>query len=373
MKIIGPTKDSQPGRQKPWRIQVSREGKKSRAFYATRQEGVDERKLIEKSMELGDFCERFPRHAKKLGLIVISNDKARWSQVVSHYLRDKLALNCRPATLNTWKHQLSLACRRMNDPVLSTLEPQEVIHHIEGYKTEMSRVSIRNALSTFFSWCGAKGFCEKDKFKGLTWSKIREDKQPISFLGVEEVKDLLCRLQLCQKNGEPDQVRTRKLQAAFACAVFAGVRPGSSVPGHTRYGELQCLKSDDIDFEKRQLRILSGHSKTREERIITELPPNLAEWLQAAEYEPGEYICPMNYTNWRKALKKARERVGMANWASDILRHTFGTYGFWRDLAWAIDAGGWKNTSTFFKHYKGRTTHDESDAFYQITPSSLSF
>ena len=185
MKVTGPCKDSQTGRKKPWRIQISHKGRKSRAFFPTREEAREEITLINRSLAVGDFCEKFPHHSKKLDLFAISDRKAKWFQVLPHYLEYKEGLNCRPATLNTWKHQLNLAGRVMQDPVLSLLEPEEVIQYIERYKTEMSRVSIRNALSTFFTWCGTKGFCEKDKFKGLIWSKIREDKQPIPFLGVE--------------------------------------------------------------------------------------------------------------------------------------------------------------------------------------------
>jgi integrase len=362
MKVSFPKKDGRlKGRKSSWQLNLSHSGKTCRKFYRTRDLRADAKGAMTRALHNGTFAEDFPIESRRLGLSG-QQGAIRLELAFQQFIEDAQRRKIADATLSTWRQQIGKFCRDLRNPAVEEVTRQMVIEYIEQYSTEASRTSIKNALVNFLSWCGedGQGYCVRGHFHGLTWRRIRGAKPKPIYLSVDDCSALLNALKLLDKKKKVDLLGTRKLQAAFAVALFVGVRP---------VGEMTGLQWNHFDLKKNQIRIPAEISKTNDERLISPIPENLKVWLKRAHYRKGDPVRPMNYRNWRSQIKKARESVSVASWCDDIARHTFATFSFQHNgLEWTMESGGWTNPTTLFKHYKGLATKEEAEAFYSILP-----
>ena len=280
--------------------------------------------------------------------------------------------------LPTRRLELLRGCREfLGNPILADLSREAVVQYITRTgKTEYSRASLRGAVVAFLSWCGEHGYTERAKFHGLKWPKIRKDKERPPYLSIEEVRRLFrfavvyvpggngCRLQV-------DEEKSLRFKAALACALFLGVRPGTQAEGGGRYGELPMLQFDFFNLEEKTAVLPARITKTREERVISEIPENVLQLFRACKFKAGEYVLPFGYQRYRSAVRRVRKDIEKAGfpsvtWCQKIFRHTFATYGYWRGLEWVIEAGGWQDPRLLTKHYRGGCRKEESLEFFKI-------
>lgn len=136
------------------------------------------------------------------------------------------------------------------------------------------------------------------------------------------------------------------------------------------WGALRCsavedLNKDDLDFEKKSIRILRqkvGDEKTRQGHF-----PVLWEWLTIASEECWEMNAP-SYDNWKT---QAFIRAGVTN-HGNALRHTGVSYylALWKD---------YKRVGYLFQHtsisttmgYEGAATDEDALLYTLITPKSV--
>ena len=363
MKFSFPKKDGPiKGRKSPWQLNVSHEGKICRKFFTTRDERQKAKKKMAKALVAGTLAEEFPTEAKNLGFTSQRQGVVKLEDALESFLDDARKRRIAADTIRTWRQQVGKFIRSVGNSPVEKVSRSMVTAYIEGYRTEESRTSIKNALVNFLSWCGedSQGYCPRAHFHGLTWRRIRGAKPKPVFLPVEEAESLLLALELSDKSGEIDAKRTKRLQAAYAVTLFVGIRPQAEMDG---------LLWDHFDLRKDQIRIPAEIAKTNDERLVSPIPENLKAWLKRAKYRKGDPIRPMNYRNWRTQIKLAREKAEVKTWCKDIARHSFATFAFQRfGLEWTMETGGWTNPNTLFKHYKGLATKDEAEAFYSILP-----
>ncbi len=363
MKISFPKKDGpKKGRKAPWQLNLAHGGKMCRKYFRTRDLRVEAKTAMTQALHHGTFAEDYPAEARKLGFSEQEQGAIRLQAAFDLFMKDAAKRKIANATISTWRQQIGKFCRDMENPAVETVTRQMVTAYIESYRTEASRTSVKNALVNFLSWCGedGQGFCPRAHFHGLTWRRIRGAKPKPTFLSADDCGALLNALVLLDQKKQTDLARTRKLQAAYAVALFVGVRPVDEMSG---------LLWDHFDLGKDRIRIPAEISKTKDERLISPIPENLREWLKRARYRKGDPIRPMNYRNWRSQIKKAKEGAKVKTWCDDVARHTFATYSFQHfGLEWTMETGGWTNPNTLFKHYKGLATKEEAEAFYSILP-----
>lgn len=317
----------------------------------------------------GDFADVYPDIAEKLG-ITTAPDKMIWSKAVDIWEDYCLnIINNRPAGVRDINH-CKLAGVRLGDPLMLDVTAKQMSEYITThYSNEKSRRTIRSALVMFFTWCEKQKLLrEPINGKAMAWEVRKSDKKPIAFLSVEQARALVDNCIAYNQRQKLDPIRTQKYRLALGCAMFLGVRPGSWVKKIPRYGELQNLRWSDWNPKLKTLTIRAKHAKNRIERIMSSLPDNMLTALRDADgiYEADEYICPGNYTNWQNKRKKWATDAGVVL-AHDVLRHTFGTYGYWRSLEWALDTGGWDTPAIFFSNYRSKKANAEmADEFFSI-------
>lgn len=141
----------------------------------------------------------------------------------------------------------------------------------------------------------------------------------------------------------------------MALCLFAGVRPE---------GEIGKLDWKEIDLGRREIFISDEVSKTHDERFI-DISDNLLQWLTPYQQKQG----PVFYSPSK--AKRIRESCGV-RWASDCMRHSFGSY----HLAMHDNAGktalqmGHRNLGTLFEHYRRAVRKQDAEAFWAIRPGA---
>ncbi|MFP6899673.1 MAG: hypothetical protein VCA36_01940, partial [Opitutales bacterium] len=272
-KKDGPVK----GRKAPWQLNVSHGGKMCRKFFRTRDQRSEAKKNMEQALLNGTFAESFPMEAWRLGFTEHRHGAVKLTNALHLFLEDADKRKIANATLSTWKQQIGKFCREVGNPAVEKVTRQIVTAYVESYRTEGSRTSIKNALVNFLSWCGedSQGFCPRAQFHGLTWRRIRGAKPKPIYLPVDEASALLHALELRDSRKQLDEKQTKKLQAAYAVALFVGVRP---------VDEMNGLLWDQVDLKKNLTHVPAEISKTNDERLISPIPENLKEWLKRARY-----------------------------------------------------------------------------------------
>jgi integrase len=372
LKISEPKYEAGLERPAKWRVDVTFKGRRKKVYLKSRKDGRDYRSNLQDAFEKGRLTIDFPTISKALRYRDCGSNDVLWCEAEELFLDDGRKRNLRPASLDGIEGHLRRARERIGNQCLGDLEREHITDYIcEIGGTEKSRAAIRGALVAFLSWSGDQGFCKRGKFKGLKWPKIRHDQSRPMFLSVEEVERLFAQANVYLPGGNGahgriDRKKTVRFRAALACALYLGIRPGSVVKGQARYGELPCLKGQDLRLEEATVVVPESISKTRRERRVSEVPKNVLSLLEAAKYRPNEYVLPFGFERYIYHLNRTRQAASVDRWCQKILRHTFATYGFWKGLEWVIEAGGWQDPRMLTKHYQGGCTRAESDAFYDL-------
>ncbi|MEO0797225.1 MAG: tyrosine-type recombinase/integrase [Verrucomicrobiota bacterium] len=210
-----------------------------------------------------------------------------------------------------------------------------------------SRRIYRASLTPFFKWCDKQGKLDANAIGRIDWDRPRSDGQGVGILTPDEAEKLI-------------HAVPANHQAAIALAMFAGIRTA---------GELVRLKWSHIRFDARVIDIPGEVAKTREFRRMHDLPENLWLWLNASEDRSGN-VLKCHLESYRKFMERAREAAGIRVWVRDVMRHSFGSYGYHRGIEWCVDTmghvGGFR---TFQKHYKGAASKADSIRYFAIEPT----
>lgn len=166
----------------------------------------------------------------------------------------------------------------------------------------VQRKKARACLSKLFSLGLRRGWCRENPIALIEVPRVKE--KTIEPLRLAEIKRLLATAQL---------PKHRPCEAALGLMLFAGVRPQ----------EVTRLCWEDVDMEELEIVVPPRHSKTGGGRHIPICPPLHRLLLAHAPMKGGEPICPRNWENRWRAL---RRDAGFERWQQDILRHTYASY-----------------------------------------------
>jgi integrase len=150
----------------------------------------------------------------------------------------------------------------------------------------------------------------------------------------------------------------------FALMAFAGIRPMELLFNANEPKDI--LKVEDINFKNKTIRIRSSVAKTRTERLLCGLPDNLWEFLKPLKNKSkDENVAVSDFD--RNYNIRCRFGAG----GKDILRHSFGSYGYhYLGAEHTVEIMGHiRDVKTFVKNYKGLASKEDADEYFSIVPN----
>ena len=216
-----------------------------------------------------------------------------------------------------------------------------------------------NDVKMFMAWCGKQGYGQdkSDWYSMTNKSLVLTTKKKFHSLpGIcspEETEALLNSIHA-------------KYRPTLAIMFFTGIRAEI---------EMSVLRYSDIQWGKR-IGLKAEKTKTGRERWITP-PESLWSWVPKGK----GLINPVSYGAFTQARALAATRAfgfkeGTSyrkgfTYPSNGARHSFGSYGYWKDFEWALDTMGHMSSEMFLKNYKnGRVGKEESKEYFSIISHS---
>jgi integrase len=252
----------------------------------------------------------------------------------------------RNATLVGYKNKIEMF-RRINN--ISDVA-QVSVDLAKQYLAEIkSPDHQQRALRPFFEFCISQNWIVSNPFI-LPKKKNLGEKKEVSILSIEQTKLFF---EKCPKEWRP----------TFALMAFAGIRPMeiSFNPSEPK----DVLKIGDIDFKNKTIRIKASVAKTRTPRLLSCLSDNLWKWILPLKDKPKDEDASFGTYDQNHNV---RYSLGVS--ATDLFRHSFGTYGYYYFGAErTIDLlGHVREFKTYVEHYKGLTDEDGAKEYFSIMP-----
>ncbi|MCB1093553.1 MAG: tyrosine-type recombinase/integrase, partial [Verrucomicrobiae bacterium] len=207
-----------------------------------------------------------------------------------------------------------------------------------------TRLNHRRLLSNFFSFCEARGYCERNPVAHA--AKVKVVAKPPGILSPKETAAILVHC-------------PAEILPAVAIGFFAGLRRA----------EIERLDWSEIDLSRGFVTVSAENAKTARRRLV-EITPNLRAWLEpharsSGPVRPSEAI-------YREHFTEARKSAGVTNWPTNAMRHSFASYHLARgqDAAKTALQLGHSDTAVLFEHYRELARPDEGEAYFAISPES---
>lgn len=204
----------------------------------------------------------------------------------------------------------------------------------------------RRALaSQLFNFAVTKGWAPRNIAKDFDAPRV-EDKDPV-FLTVDDVHRLL---------SAADEFG---LLGYVVLAVFLGIRPT----------EIMRLQWSDVHIDDGRVVIREAASKIHERREVP-INPTAAGWLSLCRGQQGPIVAS---TNFRDQFRQLRAAAKIANWAPDVLRHSFATFhgaAFKNPEETKRQMGHIGGLRILRKHYMAYVPESVAKEFWALRPAS---
>jgi len=228
--------------------------------------------------------------------------------------------------------------------------------------SKKTRHGYGSAARIFLAWCAKQGYGQGKSTWYSSTNKDLEIDQKKSYhklpgiCSVEETKALL------------DTIHD-KYKPTLALMFFTGIRAEM---------EMTLLRYSDITWGKR-IGLKAERTKTGRERWIVP-PENLWEWVPKRgrglvnpvsfnAFTQARALAAKRAFGWENNGRRGGGGVSGFTYPSNGARHSFGSYGYWRDFEWALDAMGHMSSETFLKNYKNnRVDKEDSEEYFSIVP-----
>ena len=270
-----------------------------------------------------------------------------WSIATREYFLNCEKRNLRQNTIDGYIKMISIFQR--NTDVKNIAEVSKEIAK-EFLNNVSSPLHYQRALRPLFQFCIDKGWLNENPFADVKFDRPIKERSLAVVLSVEATKNLFANL-------------PKEWQPEFAIMAFAGVRPMELLYNPSEPKDV--VKIGDIDFKNKTIRIRSSVAKTRTERLLTGLPENIWAFLKHLQNRnKDENVAISNfYQNY-----KIRKTYGAG--AKDVLRHSFGSYGYhYLGAEHVVEIMGHeRGFSTFAKHYKGLSNPTDAKKYFNIFP-----
>jgi integrase len=268
------------------------------------------------------------------------------SALIDEYLAGQQRLNRSQAHIYDLRQRLGRFRKTFGDRALRTVTTNEIDAWLHGLDLSAQSVNnYRSRIAALFSYGLKRGYVERNPVSSVDKIKLI-DEAPRIFTP-EQIQSLL------------DSAPADLLPCLGLCA-FAGLRTA----------EMLRMEWDAIDLLRRLINVSASNSKTAKRRLI-EIAPNLTEWLSPYAARSGK-IYPYSQRRYHHNVGLLRKAVGLAEWPTNGLRHSFASY----HLAMHQNAPqlalqmGHTTPRMIFDHYRELVTPAEADLFWKIRPRS---
>ena len=262
------------------------------------------------------------------------------SEAITAFLEEKEHLNLRPRSLSSVRAYLLRFERDFSGCTLDTLTPALLSDWLNRLTGPITRNNYRRALTDFGNFCVRHQWLTRNPAAATSAAHV-EPAMP-AILTITQTRDLLRAV-----------IKHPSVAPYYALALFAGLRPT----------ELERLNARDIQD---QIHITAAAAKTRQQRYVT-ISENLRAWLDLY-LRPG----PVTPPGFRALFERIRTDAGI-DWTPDLMRHSFATYhlALHRDAALTAHELGHRGQHMLFQHYRNLATHEDSVAYFSLTPTNL--
>lgn len=407
------SKDKDPGRKRPWKLDGYYGGRRVRLFFSSKAEAEAERtRLSKEGGEAGPEGDRLSPRER----IVFAELRDRLAAVgatmeeaVAFFLehgraplrpmrmRDLMeaAIDAKDREGKSAKYLTALRCsvgqlcrwQQMGDLWAHEVARDRLEEWVEG--NGWSAKTRRNYLidvRTVFEWGKREGVVRRNPTDGMTLPAGTTDGE-VGVLAVSDVRRLIAaampRSQRSEGGGQrsEDGALTSDLRLPTSgvllwyvvLGVFAGLRPER---------EIGLCRMGDVNLEEGTVVVRAGSAKSRSRRVVDLSPgavnllklgrPALVlywreEGVEAKETELG--VCPRNL---RKRVEALRIRAGFGPdrpWIADGMRHSFASYHLalhQNENLLKAQMGHSVGSEVLWQHYRARVTRREAEAFWRI-------
>jgi integrase len=267
------------------------------------------------------------------------------AQVVEEYITAKKRANRRARTISDSRSRMGLFAKTWGETPLNLICTVDLERWLDsqGYK-QVTRKNYRTQLVMLFNFGKKRGYTARNPAEGIE-APILDEKIPAIFTVAD-----------CEKLMGAAEEHAPEMIPYFAIALFAGLRPS----------ETELLHWSNINFETKTIKVIPATSKKRRQRFV-DMSDNLVAWLlpHARRNEQLTYS--------RKAFERTRKKAKV-QWASDILRHSYGSY----HLAQHENAAktslqmGHRDVDILFNHYRDLVMREDAAKFWAIAPAQES-
>lgn len=260
------------------------------------------------------------------------------------YLADKAAAGLRTKSLGGLRWSVGRLNAALGDRPVASVATADLLPLLDGL-IPVTRDNFRRAWRTFFRWCMAAGFTERDPTAAL--SRIRADVARPGIFTVPEVRALLHAAQ---------RVHGGVLAPYLAIGLFTGIRTNA----------LHRLPWDA--FGPEHVHVDATVDKMRSDRYV-EIRPNLAAWV--AQYRGTGRIQPFGSQKFYQIMAQVKRAARLRSWPKNAMRHSFASY----LLALVQDSGkvahqlGQRSPDVLFQHYRALVTKADAEAYFALVPS----
>jgi integrase len=206
----------------------------------------------------------------------------------------------------------------------------------------LTRNTFRLRVGALFSFAKRRGYVTENPVADVERAKERETE--VVILSVSDLARLL-------------ECASSDMLPFWTIGAFAGLRTS----------EIERLTWKEIDFDAGLIEVKASKAKTASRRLVT-LQPNLRKWLAPYRTRRGP-VCPVNL---RVKFDEDRERAKLrAEWPSNALRHSFGSYHLaqFNDAAkLALEMGN--SPATIFRHYRQLVKPKQAALYWKVAPGS---
>jgi integrase len=287
------------------------------------------------------------------------------ADAVTKFRAEKESANRRERYLNDLELELGYLTAKCGTKLAHEVQKEDLVEIVTaGNRGPVRQNNIRKDYRTFFNWCVANGYAERNPAELVPVKTVEHGE--IATLSLKQVQQLMT-VAVGYKRG--------KLVPYIALATFCAIRPD----------ELARLSWGQIDLEERQVTITASAAKKRGRRVV-DIPENCVAWLaRHAKKKPA-----IRGTNWRKDFDWVRARIGFGNpkrmpqgrggknkdrwrdlkpWTQDVLRHT-GISCHYRLHENEGKTAAWAGNSPdmIHAHYRALVSAKEAKAFFEIIP-----
>ena len=266
-------------------------------------------------------------------------------EAVELYINDKEKQNLRADYLKSLKYRVNKFKDVHLDNLMHEIESEDIVKWLD--KNNYCKTNRKNyllALSGLFNWAITKRLIKENPASSKLIPRPKADEKEVDIFSVEDTIKLL--------NEASNQGGC--MIPYLSLGIFAGIRP-------TGIGRLEW---SDINLKNKTIRISGLKAKTRSNRTV-DISNNLLLWLKMTD--ANKRIGKIYYS--RDALEKIRNIAGV-NWASDICRHTFGSFyiaKYQDEKKTALQMGN--TPDVVFKHYRNADISKEDiKKFWKISP-----